>query len=84
MKVTKLALISLMALVFSANLMAATSVSSADGLSKIGSVSASDMTTLEQLEYELAKKADQAGARYYQIISAGGDNKLHGVAVIYQ
>lgn len=41
---------------------------------------ASDLTSLEN---KLAAKADEAGAKSFQIISTAGDNKLHGTAIIY-
>ncbi|HCB3602212.1 TPA: DUF1471 domain-containing protein, partial [Serratia marcescens] len=31
-----------------------------------------------------AAKADQAGAKSFRIIGAGGNNQLHGTAEIYQ
>ncbi|MBK5072999.1 DUF1471 domain-containing protein [Budviciaceae bacterium CWB-B4] len=84
MKVTKLVLAALMAGAFSVSAFAANQVNSGNGLNKVGSVSVSGASTLDQLERQLSQKADEAGASAYQIISAGGDNKLNGVAVIYK
>nr|WP_315298876.1 YdgH/BhsA/McbA-like domain containing protein [Raoultella terrigena] len=70
--------------VFSVSALAATEVQSAAGLKKIGTVSASGVTTLSALEKKLAVKAEAAGATSYRIVSAGGENKLYGLAVIYQ
>lgn len=83
MKATKIVIVALSVLI-SYNTLAATPVNSTEGLTKIGSVSASGSTTLSGLEKKLAQKADDAGATSYKIISAGGENKLHGVAIIYQ
>ena len=49
-------------------------------LQKAGVSGASDLTSLEN---KLAAKADEAGAKSFQIISTTGDNKLHGTAIIY-
>jgi succinyl-CoA synthetase alpha subunit len=50
----------------------------------MGTVSASGATTLSDLHQELAQKADEAGAGAYRIVAAGGENQMHGVAVIYK
>ncbi|MBK5142321.1 DUF1471 domain-containing protein [Budviciaceae bacterium BWR-B9] len=84
MKVTKLVLAALMAGAFSVSAFAANQVNSGNGLNKVGSVSVSGASTLDQLERQLAQKADEAGATSYKIISAGGDDKLNGVAIIYK
>lgn len=84
MKMTKLLTAALITGLFSTAALAATPVKSDAGLHKIGTVSASGETTLSGLEAQLAQKAEQAGASSYRIVSAGGENKLHGVAVIYQ
>lgn len=84
MKVIKLAIAAALTGLFSFSTLAATQVSSTGGLTKVGSVSASGSTTLSGLEKKLAQKADEAGATSYKIVSAGGENKLHGVAIIYQ
>ncbi|AFJ47687.1 multiple stress resistance protein BhsA [Shimwellia blattae] len=51
---------------------------------KIGVVSASGATNLDQLQSELAAKAAKAGASSYEITSASGNNLMHGTAVIYK
>lgn len=56
----------------------------AASLTKVGVVSAGQATTLSSLEAKLAAKAGAQGASSYRIISAGGNNLLHGTAVIYQ
>jgi ABC-type phosphate transport system substrate-binding protein len=50
---------------------------------KMGTVSVSGATNLDNLQAKLQEKAEQAGAKSIRIISAGGDNKLFGVAEIY-
>ena len=50
---------------------------------KMGTVSVSGASTLESLGAQLQKKAQQAGASSIRIISAGGENKMFGVAEIY-
>lgn len=52
-------------------------------LQKTGVITVSDASDLTSLENKLAAKADEAGAKSFQIISATGDNKLHGTAIIY-
>ncbi|CAI0714652.1 Multiple stress resistance protein BhsA precursor [Serratia entomophila] len=54
------------------------------GQQKVGVISVSGATDLTSLEASLAAKADQAGAKSFRIIGAGGSNQLHGTAVIYQ
>lgn len=50
---------------------------------KIGVISVAGASNLSTLETELAKKAAASGASSYRIISAGGQNKLHGTAEIF-
>lgn len=50
---------------------------------KMGTVSVSGASTLESLNAQLQEKAEQAGASSIRIISAGGDNKMFGVAEMY-
>lgn len=50
---------------------------------KIGVVSVSGASNLSTLEAELASKAAASGASSYRIVSAGGQNKLHGTAEIF-
>ncbi|EKT61188.1 DUF1471 domain-containing protein [Providencia burhodogranariea] len=47
-------------------------------VSVTGAVSVNDLTT------QLAKKADEAGATSFRVISAGGENSMNGVAAIYK
>ena len=84
MKMTTLILSAALTSLFSAGALAATAVNSGSGLEKVGTVSASGALTLSGLNEELAQKAEQAGASSYRIVSAGGENQLHGVAEIYK
>ncbi|MDX7986830.1 DUF1471 domain-containing protein [Xenorhabdus sp. 12] len=63
--------------------MAATEVKDAKG-DKIGVVSATGAETLDTLTHMLSKKADEAGAKYFRIVAAHGQNNLNGVAEIYK
>lgn len=63
---------------------AAVEVSTDVGKQKIGVVSASGADTLDDLNQRLGQKADALGASSYRVISAGGENQLHGVADIYK
>lgn len=56
----------------------------AQNLNKIGVVSATGATTLDDLEAKLAAKADAAGARSYEITSANTKGQMSGTAVIYK
>ncbi|MGP9437003.1 multiple stress resistance protein BhsA [Ewingella sp. AOP8-B2-18] len=51
----------------------------------IGVINASAVgTNLSDLQDKLAAKANEHGATSYRIISADGDNYLHGTAEIYK
>ncbi len=50
----------------------------------LGVVSASNALTLDELVNSLSQKADEQGATSFKVLSAGGDNKLHGSAEIYK
>ncbi|MEG5367831.1 DUF1471 domain-containing protein [Enterobacter hormaechei] len=63
---------------------AAQEINHADGKEKIGVVSASNAYTLDELSDVLSRKADEQGATSFKILSATGDNRLHGVAEIYK
>lgn len=56
----------------------------ARSLTQIGVVSAGQATTLSSLEAKLAAEAAAQGASGYRIIAAGGNNMLHGNAIIYK
>lgn len=84
MKMTTFIIPAVFAGLFSVSALAATAVDSGSGLEKVGTVSASGALTLSGLNEELAQKAEQAGASSYRIVSAGGENQLHGVAEIYK
>nr|WP_176703092.1 YdgH/BhsA/McbA-like domain containing protein [Rahnella aquatilis] len=49
----------------------------------LGTVTATG-TTLDGLESTFAAKAAAAGASSYKIIEAGGENHLHGTAILYK
>lgn len=49
----------------------------------LGTVTATG-NTLDGLESALSDKAAAAGASSYKIIEAGGQNHLHGTAVLYK
>ncbi|AHG20124.1 membrane protein [Chania multitudinisentens RB-25] len=68
------------------NAFAATSVDTQTSyrLNKVGVVSASDATSLNELELIVKEKAEKAGADFYRIKSIQGNNKLHGIADIYR
>lgn len=51
---------------------------------EIGHVSVSGLTTLDEVTEALSKKAEEQGADAFKVISAGGNNKQHGSAVIYK
>lgn len=55
-----------------------------NGKEKIGVVSAQGAYSLDRLTEKLADKAAAEGASSMKIISAGGENKLYGVAEIYR
>lgn len=63
---------------------AAQELNHADGKEKIGVVSASNALTLDELSTALSRKADEQGATSFKILSATGNNRLHGVAEIYK
>lgn len=56
----------------------------AHSLQKIGVVSSSGFTSLDELDASLAMKAADAGAGHYRIVNASGNNKLSGTAVLYR
>lgn len=63
---------------------AAQEINYADGKEKIGVVSASNAYTLDDLSNALSRKADEQGATSFKILSTTGNNRLHGVAEIYE
>lgn len=63
---------------------AAQEINHADGKEKISVVSASNAYTLDDLSNALSRKADEQGATSFKILSTTGNNRLHGVAEIYQ
>lgn len=58
--------------------------SEAASLQKIGVVSSGGFTSLDDLDASLAMKAADAGASHYRIVSASGNNRLSGTAVLYR
>ena len=53
-------------------------------LMAFGSVSVSDAYTADQVERELGKKAENAGASHFRITSIQGNNLHSGTAVLYR
>lgn len=51
---------------------------------KSGVITVSGASDITSLEASLAAKANAAGAKSFRIIGAGGENQLHGTAVIYK
>lgn len=51
---------------------------------KAGVITVSGASDITSLEAGLAAKADAAGAKSFQIVGAGGNNQLHGTALIYK
>lgn len=49
-----------------------------------GTVSASGASNLDDLQAQLAQKAHQQGAIAWRINSAGGTNRMSGIAIIYK
>ena len=49
-----------------------------------GTVSATGATNLSDLEYKLAEKAQEQGAKGLVVNSAGGKNQMYGTATIYK
>jgi len=54
------------------------------GEQSIGVVTSSTTTTLDDLQSQLAAKADAANATSYRIIAAGGNDTLRGSAELYK
>lgn len=63
--------------------MAAEQVVKTEGLVRVGNVSVTNIDTLSGLELALKNEAEKKNARYFKIISAGGDNFFYGNAVLY-
>ncbi|WP_413492678.1 YdgH/BhsA/McbA-like domain containing protein [Morganella psychrotolerans] len=63
--------------------MAATEVQDSTSV-PAGVVSVSNVDTLANVTAALSKKADEAGASSFRIISAGGENLMTGTAEIYK
>lgn len=68
---------------FSSSVLAVNGNGSGCNQQTLGAVSAS-ATTLDSLSEQLAQKAEAAGASSFKIVSAGGNNMLHGTAVLYK
>ena len=86
MKTIKSAAIAVALSALSFGVFAAQPVTSAEaqGMHKVGTVSAYGATTLDGMEAQLAEKAAAAGASGYSITSATNNNKISGTAVIYK
>lgn len=84
MKYSTLVLSTLLSLFVSNAVLAAEIVSSDTNKVIIGVVSADNASTLDDLVAKLSEQADKKGATSFKVLSATGDNKLHGVAEIYK
>lgn len=85
MKNVKMILTAIILSTVSLSSFAAMETTMPQGLTRIGTVSdSSRASTLSELDSNLATKATAAGAHYYRIISAGGNNSYSGVADIYK
>ncbi|MBI3309889.1 MAG: DUF1471 domain-containing protein [Serratia liquefaciens] len=51
---------------------------------EFGVITVSGASDLSTLEAGLSAKADAAGAKSFRITGAGGNNQLHGTAIIYK
>lgn len=51
---------------------------------KLGVVSVTGATTVDEAVNSLSEKADKQGASAFKVISLGGDDKLFAVAEIYK
>ncbi|EPB8414965.1 MULTISPECIES: DUF1471 domain-containing protein [Escherichia] len=56
----------------------------AAGLIPSGHISASNLSTPDEVTDALKVRTERAGASYFRITSLGGKNKLYGTAVIYR
>ncbi|MEA9391341.1 YdgH/BhsA/McbA-like domain containing protein [Acerihabitans sp. TG2] len=54
------------------------------GEHRIGVVSSATTSTLDDLQSQLAAKADATGATSYRIIGVSGNDTLHGSAELYK
>lgn len=78
-------IIAVLALSFTAQQVnAATQVSDNTSNIKLGVVSVTGASTLDEAVNNLSEKADKQGATSFKVISAGGDNKLFAVAETYK
>ncbi|BBQ83591.1 hypothetical protein WP7S18C02_20590 [Klebsiella sp. WP7-S18-CRE-02] len=84
MKSTVLILSALLSLFTINSAFSAQAIASDAGKVKMGVVSASGASTLDDLVAQLSTQADKQGASSFKVLSATGNNKLHGVAEIYQ
>ncbi|WP_333501128.1 DUF1471 domain-containing protein [Kluyvera genomosp. 2] len=84
MKSTVLILSALLSLFTVNSAFSAQVITSDAGKVKMGVVSASGASTLDELVAQLSTQADKQGASSFKVLSATGNNKLHGVAEIYQ
>ena len=63
--------------------MAAEEVKQADGQAA-GYVTVNGAAGVSDLTAQLAKKADEAGAKSFRVIAASGENEMQGTAAIYK
>ncbi len=84
MKSARLFLLTMMCFFSVNSVFAAEIVSDNKGKVKIGVVSSSGATTLDELIEKISSEADKRGATSFKMLSVTGNNKLHGVAETYQ
>lgn len=84
MKILTVSVIALASLFSVTSALAAEISSDVSGKQKFGVVSAEGAYSLDGLTNMLSEKAEAQGATAMKVISAGGANKLYGVAEIYK
>ncbi|MDE1189050.1 MAG: DUF1471 domain-containing protein [Pantoea sp.] len=84
MKILTVSVIALASLLTATSAFAAEISSDISGKQKFGVVSAEGAYSLDGLTDMLSDKAQAKGATAMKVISAGGVNKLYGVAEIYK
>jgi len=80
----KIILAALFTLPVSAQVIAAQEVSTLMDNQNHEYISVSGGTSVEGITHLLEKKADAEGAKFFKVISVGGNQKLFGTAVIYK
>ncbi|AHJ76834.1 MULTISPECIES: YdgH/BhsA/McbA-like domain containing protein [Kosakonia] len=63
---------------------AAQPVTDDSGLVPMGTISIAKADTVADLEAQVQQAAEKDNAKYYKIISAGGDEYIYGNAILYK